>query len=110
MFTEDLTFFFNDFGVTCTAGAVTAKGILDMPSQIVANGMVLTTDYRLAVRTSDFGSLRFGDFITVNGTMYSVRETMMIDDGAISEIFLQLVDTVASAVFDVGVFVDGVFA
>jgi hypothetical protein len=53
-FTEDLDVFLADFGVSCTAGAVTAKGILDMPSQIVSDGMVLSTDYTLTARTSNF--------------------------------------------------------
>ena len=34
--TEDLDRFLADFGVSCTAGAVTAKGILDMPGEVVA--------------------------------------------------------------------------
>jgi hypothetical protein len=33
--TEDLDIFLADFGVSCTAGAVTANGILDMPSQVL---------------------------------------------------------------------------
>jgi hypothetical protein len=43
--TEDLGMFLADFGVTCVAGAVTANGILDTPSQVISDGMVLTTDY-----------------------------------------------------------------
>jgi len=36
--TENLDAFLNDFGVTCTAGAVTALGILAMPSQAPLSG------------------------------------------------------------------------
>ena len=43
--TENLLGFLNDFGVSCTAGAVTGLGILDMPSQIIANDM----EYRIVV-------------------------------------------------------------
>lgn len=88
MISEDLDLFLEDFGVTCTAGAVTAKGILDMPSQVVADGMVLTTDYKVTVRTSDFGGLLYGAGITVDGVNYQVREAMKIDDGAFTDLML----------------------
>ena len=87
--TEDLTTFLNDFGVSCTAGAVTALGILDMPSQIISGDMVLSTDYTLTARTADFGGLKYGDAITVATVNYQVRETRLIDDGAFVEIGLQ---------------------
>lgn len=91
MITEDLTLFLADFGVTCTAGAVTAQGILDMPSQVVADGMVLTTDYKLTARFADFGGLKYGDSITVDGAAYQVRENLLIDDGKFCELMLQKV-------------------
>ena len=88
--TEDLDGFFADFGVTCTAGAVTAKGILDMPGEVVAGGMVLSTDYTLTARHSNFGTLKHGDSITVDGDAYTVRENRRIGDGKFVEIALQL--------------------
>ena len=88
MITEDLSLFLNDFGVTVTSGAVSGMGILDMPSQIVADGMVLTTDYRLTVRTSEFGGLIYGAGVTVDGVNYQVREAMKIDDGQFTELML----------------------
>lgn len=87
--TEDLDIFLADFGVSCTAGAVTANGILDMPSQILSDGMVLSTDYTLTARASSFGSLIRGNSITVDGVAYTVRETMLIDDGKFVQIALQ---------------------
>jgi len=87
--TEDLDAFLADFGVSCTAGATTANGILDMPSQVISDGMVLTTDYTLTTRSSTFGSLVRGDSITVDGTAYTVRETMLISDGKFVQIALQ---------------------
>ncbi len=89
--TEDLNGFLDDFGVSCTAGAVSALGILDMPSQIISGDMVLSTDYTLTARNADFGSLKYGDAITVAGVAYTVRETRLIDDGAFVEIGLQKV-------------------
>ena len=88
MITEDLSLFLNDFGVTVTSGAVSGMGILDMPSQIVADGMVLTTDYKLTVRTSEFGGLIYGAAVTVDGVNYQVREAMKIDDGQFTELML----------------------
>ena len=88
--TEDLDGFLADFGVTCTAGAVTAKGILDMPGEVVAGGMVLSTDYSLTARYSNFGTLVHGDSITVDGDVYTVRENRRIGDGRFCEIALQL--------------------
>jgi hypothetical protein len=87
--TEDLDIFLADFGVSCTAGAVTANGILDMPSQILSDGMVLSTDYTLTARTSNFGSLIRGNAITVDSVAYTVRETLLIDDGKFVQIALQ---------------------
>jgi hypothetical protein len=87
--TEDLDIFLADFGVSCTAGAVTANGILDMPSQILSDGMVLSTDYTLTTRASNFGTLIRGSSITVDGAAYTVRETMLIDDGKFVQIALQ---------------------
>jgi len=87
--TEDLDIFLADFGVSCTAGAVTANGILDMPSQILSDGMVLSTDYTLTARASNFGSLIRGNSITVDSVVYTVRETMLIDDGKFVQIALQ---------------------
>lgn len=86
---EDLDQFLNDFGLSCTAGAVTALGILDMPGRILsADGMVISTDYSLTAKASDFGSLVYGDSITVAGIVYTVREALLIDDGAFCEISL----------------------
>jgi hypothetical protein len=90
-FSEDLSVFLNDFGVSCTAGAISALGILDMPSQIISGDMVLSTDYTLTARTADFGGLKYGDAIAVAGVNYQVRETRLLDDGAMVEIGLQKV-------------------
>jgi hypothetical protein len=87
--TEDLDIFLADFGVSCTAGAVTALGILDMPSQVLADGMVLSTDYTLMAKASDFGNLSRGSSITVATVAYTVRDVMLLDDGKFVQIGLQ---------------------
>ena len=73
---------------SCTAGAIAGVGILDMPAQVLAGDMVLSTDYTLTARTADFGGLLYGDAITVNGINYQVREVRKLDDGAMCEIGL----------------------
>jgi hypothetical protein len=60
-----------------------------MPSQILSDGMVLSTDYTLTARASNFGSLIRGNSITVDSVAYTVRETMLIDDGKFVQIALQ---------------------
>jgi hypothetical protein len=94
---EDLNLFLDDFGVSCTAGAVSALGILDMPTQVVAGDMVLSTDYTLTARAADFGGLVYGAAITVGGVNYSVREVRKLDDGAFVEIALQRLAPESSA-------------
>lgn len=86
-FTESAVFL-NDFGVAVTFGSYTGKGILDMPSEIIAGGMVLTTDYQLTVKTADFPGMDRGDSITVDGSTYTIREARQIDDGVFSHVFL----------------------
>lgn len=86
---ENLSVFLNDFGVSVTAGAISGVGILDMPGQVLAGGMVLSTDYTLTCKAADFGGLLYGDSVTVNGVAYTVRETRLLDDGGFVEIGLQ---------------------
>lgn len=94
---EDPTVFLSDFGVSCTAGAITALGILDMPSQILSGDMVLSTDYTLTARAADFGGLVYGDGISVGGVNYQVREVRRIDDGMFVEIGLSKLSPDATA-------------
>jgi hypothetical protein len=88
----DLGVFLDDpFGVSATSGATTANVILDEPSQVLAGDMVLSTDYQITAKASDFGTLTAGTSITVNSVAYKVRETRLIDDGLFCEISLQKV-------------------
>jgi hypothetical protein len=109
MFNEIPDVFLADFGVPVTAGNVSGVGILDMPTQIVADGMVLTTEYALTAKTSDFGHLVYGAAITVNSETYEVREVRKLDDGQFCEISLSLATVSLQAVFSQDVFTAGVF-
>jgi hypothetical protein len=81
--------FLSDFGATVVSGGTTGKGILDMPTEIVAGGMVLTTDYALTFKTATFPALGYGSALTVDGVAYTVREVRLQDDGVFSIAYLQ---------------------
>lgn len=91
MLSENLDVFLADFGVTVTNGAVTTTGVLDMPSEVIAGGMVITTDYALTVKSSAFPGLGYGDALTVAGAAYTVREVRAQDDGQFSTVYLSKV-------------------
>ena len=80
-FTEDLDIFLADFGQAVIRDGVAYKGILEQPDEIVADGLVMTTDYELTGKTSELGSLVFDDIISVDGDNYKVRQARKIDDG-----------------------------
>jgi hypothetical protein len=88
-FTENLDVFLADFGVSCTAGAVTALGILNMPGEVLMDGMVISTDYSLIAKAEDFGDLLYGSQISVNGVPFSVREATLQADGRMVQLSLQ---------------------
>ena len=88
-FTENLEAFLADFGASVTAGAISGMGILDMPGELIADGMIITTDYTLRCEASKFGSLAYGTSVTVNSVAYTVRENRLIDDGAFCLMTLQ---------------------
>jgi len=102
--TEELNSFLADFGVSVTAGAVSALGILDMPMEVLAGDQVLSTDYTLTARASDFGDLVYGSEVNVNGVPYTVRETRLIDDGAFCQI--GLMRSVATALHETSTAID----
>lgn len=88
---EDLDLFLNDFGVAVSFGSATAKGILDMPTEIIAGGMVLNTDYQLTFKTTALAGLGYQSSITVDGAAYVVREVRALDDGKFSVAFMSKV-------------------
>ena len=81
-FTEDLDIFLADFGDAVEYQGVLYKGILEQPDEIVADGLVMTTDYELTAKTSELGSWVFYDVVKVNSENYKVRSARKIDDGS----------------------------
>ena len=57
------------------------KGILEQPDEVIADGVVLTTDYQLTAKNSDLGELAFESALTVNAIKYTVRSVRKVDDG-----------------------------
>ena len=90
-FTEDLDVFLSDFGQAVIRNGVSYKGILEQPDEIVADGLVMTTDYELTGKTSALGSLVFDDIISVDGDNYKVRQARKIDDGKFCTVSLNKV-------------------
>tara|TARA_Y100000004_G_scaffold42963_1_gene47028 strand:+ start:403 stop:693 length:291 start_codon:yes stop_codon:yes gene_type:complete len=92
-FTEDLDAFFDTPGFTVPVvfGSTTSSGYFESPSEIIADGLVLTTDFSVVVKTSDFSSVSQGDTITVDSVDYTVREPMLLDDGKIMRVMMEKV-------------------
>jgi hypothetical protein len=94
-FVEDLTAFLDldGFGVPVTAGAVSGVGILDLNSEIILAGEITVIDYLLTVPTATFGSLTYGDLVTVDGTSYKCEtQPQRFDDGSFCRVPLVKMD------------------
>lgn len=87
MFLEDTAVFLDDFGVECVSGATTFKGILDHPTDIIADGMMLSDNYDLTYLTASV-SLVINTSITVGGISYKIRDVRVLDNGTFSSAHL----------------------
>lgn len=89
-FTEDLDAFFDTPGFTVPVvfGATTGVGYFESPNEIIADGVVLTTDYAVVVKTADFSTIANGDTLAVDSVDYTVREPMLLDDGKIMRVMM----------------------
>lgn len=88
MVSENLDAFLADFGVPVTNGVTATTGVLDMPSEVIAGGMVITTDFMLTIKASVYPNLKYSDALTVNGVPYTVREVRLQDDGSFATVYL----------------------
>ena len=82
-FTEDLDTFFIDFKDSVIYDNAEYIAFLDQPDEMIADSVVLTTDYQLTGKTKDFGSILFDEVIQVNDEDYKVRSVRKIDDGSL---------------------------
>lgn len=99
-----------DFGVSVTAGATSGLGVLDQNSELILQGQVVMVDNALTCRTDQFGSLRYGDSVSIGDLSYRVvHEPLRFADGVFCVIPLERASR-SYIVFLEGVFVDDVFA
>ena len=89
MLADDSSLYLADFGVSVVAGNATGLGILDMPSEVILDNQVITTDYTLTCEAAKFGALLYGSQLTVNGVAYTVRTTNLLTDGIFVQLSLQ---------------------
>tara|TARA_B100000927_G_scaffold218880_1_gene178958 strand:- start:196 stop:483 length:288 start_codon:yes stop_codon:yes gene_type:complete len=87
-FKENLNLFFTEFTDEVIYNNSTFIGMLDEPDEIIADNTILSTEYELKVKTSDFKDVVFDKVIKVNSEDYVVRNIRKIDDGKISIISL----------------------
>jgi hypothetical protein len=88
-FTDSPDTYLADFGVAISAGAVSGLGIFDQPDSDVG-GVTISTGYSVLCKTSLFGTLKYGDSLTVGGVAYVVGDNKKLDDGTFCRIGLQL--------------------
>jgi hypothetical protein len=68
--------------VSVVAGAASGRGFLAQNSELILGGEITIIDYLLTVPTATFGSLGYGDAITVDGASYKVEtQPQRFDDG-----------------------------
>ena len=91
-FTEDLDTFFIDFRDSVIYDNAEYIAFLDQPDEMIADGVVVSTDYELTGKTSDFGSILFDEVIQVNDEDYKVRSVRKIDDGSLCIVSLTKTD------------------
>ena len=89
---ENLDTYFADLGQEVVFDGVIKKGLLNMPDEILAGDIMISTDYVLTVQTTEFADVVLGDTLSikVNGIRedYEVRSKRMEDDGKLSMITL----------------------
>ena len=89
MIVDDPAIYMADFGATVVSGAISGLGIFDMPSEMIIDNQIITTDYTLTCAASEFGHLLYGSQVSVNGVPYTVRTTQLVHDGVFVQISLQ---------------------
>jgi hypothetical protein len=85
---------FNRLGsVSVVAGAVSGQGFLSQNSEMILGGELTLIDYLLTVPTATFGSLGYGDVITVDGVSYKCEtQPQRFDDGTFCRVPLVKMD------------------
>jgi urease accessory protein UreH len=78
-------------------GELTTFGMFDRKTEITLDEQVLSLENALTIKTSELGSLAYGDQVTVDGGLYKVRhEPMRMADGLLSIVLLEKIEAVAT--------------
>lgn len=70
-------------GVSVIWGAVSGEALLEQNTELVVNDQVLSVEYALHnLRADLFGTMNYGDSVTVAGEAYEVRHApLLVGDG-----------------------------
>ena len=90
-FAEDMTAFFNvaEFASTATfsptggGAAVSAAVLMDMPTEDFLGGDTLSDEYSIVFAAGSLSGIRAGDYGTIDGVQYRIREIRLLSDGKI---------------------------
>lgn len=85
----DLQPMLDTVGVSVTVGAVTAKCVRDVVDEAIAtsaDGSLVGRMVTLIAKTGTFPTLAAGVVATIEGTSYTISQTLLIDDGALTRI------------------------
>lgn len=90
---EDLSCFFADdlIATDVVAGSTPLRGIYSAPGELIADGMVISNEHSVQMKTSDVSSWNQGDQITVDiGTVetFIVRTVIPEGDGKLARVTL----------------------
>ncbi len=81
---NDLDVFIDDFGVDVVSDNGPFRAVFDMPDELLSDGIVVSTDYKITAKSSDVGALRVNDKLYIDNETYYVRVVRKIDDGKFS--------------------------
>jgi hypothetical protein len=71
-------------------GAISTYGMFDRKSELLFDDQIVSIENALTIKTSELGSLRYGDQLLVDGEAYQVRsEPMRMADGMLSVVSLE---------------------
>ena len=63
---ENLDTYFADLGQEVVFNGITKKGLLNMPDEILAGDLMISTDYVLTVQTKQFEDVVLGSILIIN--------------------------------------------
>lgn len=87
-FTEVIDLFFADFGDTATWNGHSAKVILDVSTEDILGGRVLSNEYSMTLPSVGFPGITRGAQVVLGASTYVVREIRYIDDGIVKELLV----------------------